>query len=125
MIHRQDTKNNKELKMNNKISKQVELVYSIIMILVLSACGTLKIDTEPTASETGVAETTEGASRATMIPENEETDAVDEVIPTPVEASVGVDNVVAVSETPSKASEIIDLDETWNLFISHELGFSI
>jgi hypothetical protein len=60
-----------------------------------------------------------------MIPDIEETNPVDEVIPTPVEASVEVDNVAAVSETPSKASEIIELDDTWNQFISHELGFSI
>jgi len=111
--------------MNGKGHKQVVFVLILAVAFVLSACGTLEIDTEPTTSETEVAVTTSGASQVTMIPEIEETNAVDEVIPTPVEVSAEVDTVEEVSETPNKASEIIDLDETWNLFLSHELGFSI
>ena len=111
--------------MNTRIDKRIVVALSVIVVLLISACGTLEIDTEPTTSETEVAVITSGASQVTMIPEFEETNAVDEVIPTPVEASVEVDDVVAVSETASKASEIIDLDETWNQYTNYRLGFTI
>jgi len=116
---------NKEAEMNTRIDKRIVVALSVIVVFLISACGTLEIDTEPTTSETEVAVITSGASQVTMIPEIEETNAVDEVIPTPVEASVEVDVVVAVSETPSKASEIIDLDETWNQYTNYRLGFTI
>jgi hypothetical protein len=37
--------------MNAKANKRVVYIFSIVVVSVLSACGTLKIDTDPAASQ--------------------------------------------------------------------------
>jgi hypothetical protein len=101
--------------MNSKSFRGFTCALFVAVVLLATACGTLQIDTEPIVSETEVA-----GSAAEVSP-----DAMDEVTPVPVEASVEAANVEEEIEPPSKDSEITDLDETWNLFTDYRLGFSI
>jgi hypothetical protein len=40
----------KELDMNAKVNKRVVFALSLVIVLVLSACGTMQIDSEPATS---------------------------------------------------------------------------
>jgi len=111
--------------MNAKLNKRVLFALTMVMVLVLSACGTLEIDSEPGASGAKDAASESEVPLATLAPTVEETYVIDEAILTPVEASHEVDREGEATQPSTAASEITKLDETWNQLTDYRLGFSI
>jgi len=109
--------------MNSREGRGIMIALGLAIAILISACGTLQIDTEPVVAEDEIAGSATELTQDVM--EEVTGDVTDDGTAMPEEASTEVATVEDVIESPNKASEITDLDDTWNQFTDHRLGFSI
>lgn len=114
--------------MNKSNSVREGVLLSLLIVLLLSACGTLTIEAEPVATTMEEGDANTAVTEPVAEPEREEATGPAET----VEAGEAVD--AEVTEEPagdedepaaSVPSEIMTLDETWSTYTNHKLGFSI
>ena len=77
--------------MNSRILRGSVITLFLSVALLISACGTLQIDTEPAASGAEVVAPATEASQPTLTPTVEAIPSLTEVIPSPAEADDVVD----------------------------------
>jgi len=125
----------------NKLSYvRGSVLLSLLIVLLLSACGTLSIEAEPVAPAVEEGDATAAETGPVAEPEREETDEPSETVvavepeETSVEPEAGEAVDAEITEEPAGdesepaanvPSEIMTLDETWSTYTNHQLGFSI
>lgn len=125
--------------MNIRDSKRVGSFVLLVILFLITACGTLEVSTEPETSITEISAMATEVSQPTPAqvveddkieepantPPAEDTAPTVEATPAPTEPPAEEEDQGETAQPVTEPSEITMLDETWFNYTNYQLGFSI